>query len=463
MKVNEFFVSYASVNYDARNKRQSALEVFKEREEDLKLYREAVSELDREQNRVNLSVFPSIKNRMMQDLFLYQPGHIEEEVKKVKAKTARIEQVESEMIRVAENLVSLNNRWASFLERNPRFNESYFKDHFIGILNGLMDKVNEISNPNLLIGLEQSIGQVAEELDKFINQVEIIKEYVTLNIFIGEDAEKLEKELIDLQLNNNNLSVTEFFDTATNVIAKANKLKFRSKKGRIPIPVVKVYNAGIKNVYKYTLRFANTIVLYENFFNEAIKEGISHSDNWEERYQKDTYNETIDNDEAELNGSYLKIEETRQFAYIDNFPVSGIFDGRKVVENLQVSSSYITAVQELSSFSFGSFILLFMFLFLSTIITSFMGGTAIFVNMIIALISGLGFGFWIKFLKASQSTKRKLPNFFTFAKINFLVAREGDNFVVEDALRGVIQDFDNTILNKDFHKSLEKNKKFIVY
>ena len=54
-----------------------------------------------------------------------------------------------------------------------------------------------------------------------------------------------------------------------------------------------------------------------------------------------------------------------------------------------------------------------------------------------------------------------MPSFFTFSKIDMLLFKEGDNFIIDDALEGAIYEFDNTIMNKKYHEALKANMEFV--
>ena len=54
-----------------------------------------------------------------------------------------------------------------------------------------------------------------------------------------------------------------------------------------------------------------------------------------------------------------------------------------------------------------------------------------------------------------------MPDFFTFSKIDLFLFKEGDNFIIDDALVGAIYKFDDTILNKKYHEDLKKNMEYV--
>ena len=131
------------------------------------------------------------------------------------------------------------------------------------------------------------------------------------------------------------------------------------------------------------------------------------------------------------------------------------------MNELCVSPEYMVMVEELASTSLISFFIFIGIIFLSTLITTFIGGGAVIFNVIFALSAFVGFRIFLKFLKRSQEDYRKMPDFFTFSKIDLFLFKEGDNFIIDDALVGAIYKFDDTILNKKYHEDLKKNMEYV--
>lgn len=452
-EINGFFDAFVQNSEAFSAAKRARLETFRGTEASLKSYVDALGELEKQQNRVSFSEFSTLQAQMIKHLKQFNPKNVSGEIKKVNQYTQSLTYKGKEFKEVAGGFSALDTMWKSFLTRNPSFVDTNFDNYYKKELEAIVEKITNIHSSDLdTIASLISIAHV--QFEKIMIQIEKIKEYTERYIYIGEAAQQLLLKLSDLMQNSDNYDVKEFFEVASVTLDKIDAVILESKTARVPVPVVKVYNARNPKVYKYTLRFGDRTVLYENFFEDRKY----HPDDADWRTNLIVKNQDDNEDEAE----FMKHEETGRFVYLDNFPLDGIFSGREIVENLEVSKEYQIEVEELSSKAFTTFVLTFFFLTMLTLVCMLIGKTAIFIDMMIIAASLLGYKAFLSNIKLYGENKRNMPAYFTFTKIDFIFTKEGDDFYIDEALLGAIKDFDNTILNEKFHKALERNIKYVV-
>lgn len=443
-------------NIEFDKERKKILENFRESEKHLRRYIEALTELEKQQTRVNFSEFKNLQEQMLNNLLNFNPRDIPDNTELVKAYTASLMHNENDFMEISSALFDFGQRWEKFLIRYPTFVNTNFDAYFKNKHQLLYASINEAHGLQSMGLISSQLEQNRQELEKVIMHIEKIQDYINMYIYIGEENEKQLGLLKSLMESSDSYEVGDFFDIASETIQKIDLIRNKSKKARVPVPVVKVFNIKNKSVYKYTLRFGDFTVLYENFFIDAVKNKIEDKAfTWEEHSKNSQLLEDISDEKL------MRQEETGQFVYLDNFPINGIFSGREVVENLCVSPEYAVTVEELSSKSLVSFVILASIIFLSSLITTMIGGGAVIFNVIFCLGSLIGFKMFLKFLKKSQEDYRNMPDFFTFSKIDMVLFKEGDNFIIDDALEGAIHDFDNTIMNKKYHEALKDNMEYV--
>ena len=456
-ETDELFDRFVADNAKYDNDRKRVLNNFRNSEKLLRKYIETLSDLEKQQSRANFSEFQLLQQNMVGNLLQFDPRNIEGNIEFVKFYIGKLAQNENEFNEISSALFEFEQRWEKFLFRYPKFNGTKFDRYFKNKHQTLQSLVHEVDAVENMGVISKRVDQDRQELEKVIMHIEKIEDYIKMYIYIGEENEKQLEMLKALINDSDSYEVNDFFDIAAETIQHIDEIKLKSKKARVPVPVVKIFNNKNKNVYKYTLRFGDFTVLYENFFIDAMRSKLDRKDfSWEEHSTKEQ-----DDSEEKIDNKSMKQKDTGQFVYLDNFPIDGIFSGKEVVNELCVSPEYMVMVEELASTSLISFFIFIGIIFLSTLITTFIGGGAVIFNVIFALSAFVGFRIFLKFLKRSQEDYRKMPDFFTFSKIDLFLFKEGDNFIIDDALVGAIYKFDDTILNKKYHEDLKKNMEYV--
>lgn len=413
-EINRIVNFYLDNNKELIKNKIKFLEDFRSQEIKLKDYVEVLNELEKKQHKINLKEFNGLKDRTIEILKDFNPKDIDFNIKRLQDTIVFFEQIEIDLIEVSDSLVALKRIWTSFLKRNPEFTESTFNNYVEHKFLTLKRTIESVT-PQEIGLLNADIENEKQDIEKIIILIEKLKEYKNLNIFIGKENKEIEKNLCLLIDTMNDISVPDFIEKAKECLDLIDNEKKNVVYGKKKVPVYKFINKGDSSIYKYTVKFGDYYVKYESFFDS----------------------------------SNLIIEDTEQYIYLEDYPLKGIFAGKDVVEKLMIDNDYLNAVEVLNKNSQMVFLILGLFIFFTSATTAFMNEFIIVINLIISLLILVSFNPIMKNLKKSISKKFKLEDIFVFTKLNYFVVSEGDDLNIKNILIGIIQNFDNTILNEE--------------
>jgi hypothetical protein len=80
------------------------------------------------------------------------------------------------------------------------------------------------------------------------------------------------------------------------------------------------------------------------------------------------------------------------------------------------------------------------------------GGVAVYLNFFISLFLIILFNPILSFIETQSFMKNGMSDGFIFSSENYIVAKKGHDTDMDAILLGILQNFDNTILNKKFHE-----------
>lgn len=415
-EINEFMNSYEMIATGITTEKIKVLEDFRITEIKLKDYNEALNDLEKQQNKINLNEFGGLRKKTLEILKIFDPINIDDNIHKISETVEFFRNIENELIEVSDSLISVRRSWNLFLDKNTEFKYSIFSDY----VNEKEDKLKEtlnIINPREIGILSIDIEKVRQEIELIIINITKIKELLLLNIFMGDESKKIEEEISLLMNNYNKNSVSDFSNKAKELIERVESVNTIGKVGTVPVEVVRFENGINSSLFKYTLKFGDHILKYDTFFN----------------------------------ADKVKIKETGKFVFIDNFPLDGIFKGRDIIENIDYNDNYINAVEDFSNTSLTVFISMLVLILITTGLSLFVGGFLVYVNLILAIAAIIGFNPYLSFLQVQTAAKYGLKKIFIYSKIDFFIASKGQDTDMNAILLGIIQDFDLTILNDKFH------------
>ncbi len=300
------------------------------------------------------------------------------------------------------------------MKRNTEFAESVFNVYVENKFLALKRTIEGVT-PQEIGLLNADIENEKQDIEKIIILIEKLKEYKNMNIFIGKENKEIEKNLSLLVDSMNDIAVPDFIEKAKECLELIDSEKQNVVYGKKRVPVYKFINKGDSSIYKYTVKFGDYFVKYESFFDSTN----------------------------------LTIEDTEQYIYLEDYPLKGIFAGKEVVEKLMIDNDYLNAVEVLNKKSQMIFLLLGLFILTTSTITAFLSEFVIILNLIISLLILVSFNPIMKNLKKNISQRFKLSDIFVFTKLNYFVVTEGDDLNIKNILIGIIQNFDNTILNEE--------------
>jgi len=418
-KINEEYDFYIENNHSNIRKKLKILEQFRTNEEKLRDYVLTLSLLDKMQNEVGFSYIENEYNKMLKDLKNFDPHNIVNEIRKIYAYMDLIENFKIEISSVSEKIKKIEKIWNSFIERNQNIKNTTFEDMYNSKLESIKNEIKTIGINNI-----SSVLYGLDKLKDFVEHMILIIEKITLlkteYVYIGKEAEDLKNKIESKLTFNENVSLEEFEEVIENI----NEMYTKSITGVVGFPVYKVYTKEEPNIYKHTLKINNEYLKYEPFF---------------------------------LNESLL-YENTGEYFYFENFPKEGVFKGREIIENLNVSNKYVSflsCVRE-NSEKYINFSLLG--LFLISMISAFSQnlGIAIFSSLIILfffIFKEYGFSL----IKELCRDKYLLENAFVFKKIYLTIFTIGEDISHKEVISEIIKNFDKVFKNLEGdHKWIQK-------
>lgn len=416
LKLNQIMNLYVDQNLAINFNKIDILEKFRETEQHLKEYTESLTELEKQQNRINLKEFQGLADKTIEILMDFNPDNMIENIENVVGINNFFIEVERDLIDTSESLVNARKIWNSFLYRNQELSDSLISLHVLDRLKKAKTHMESIT-PSEIGVIFTEIESIKQEIERITLIIEKLKNEITLNVFIGEESNQLLEKIKNFLMNVGDISIHEYINQANIFLEEISEIKKISKYGKARVPLVKVINKHKPSIYKHTLLFGDNLVKYDPFFNS-------------------------------MNG--LEIKNTNEFIYLENYPIVGIFSGREIVENLAYDENYFNLVNEITNKSVLSFNLLVGILITSGILFSFLGLFAITFYVLIVIASVLGFNYFLLFVKNKLENKFSIKNAFIYINTNFYIAEIGEDLDLKAILLGIIQDFDNTILNKKF-------------
>lgn len=419
-KVNDYLKYNIDYNESAIKQKIEHFNNFRTKEEILKYYQLKVVELDKVQKEVNLSIFEDQYKKFVFELLDFNPNNIEGEIQKIQSYIYLLESIKEEYNGISMQMESIEKSWNKFVKRNNIVLGTFFEDFFKEKYQQTLDSISN-SSFETISNTQYSVSMLQKELNKIIEIIEQLNIYKNLYVFIGEEALLVKNEfekLFNIQLFN---SKKEYIDKTEEVFSKIKNMYNNSKYGTVGLKTIKAIDRQDSSIFKYTVSIDNKIIKHDPFFNN-----------------KD-----------------LIFEDTNEYIYFENFPYSGVFKGKEIVENLSVSDKYISVIYNIRNkitnyFRYGIGFLLFL---------SFFGlivNNVIF-NIIILLFTILFFGSMASVLKKIikiYERKNKMKSIFLFTQIDFGYIKFGHYIDIRLIIQKTIELFDTTILNKNNKEKL---------
>jgi len=406
------FDIYIELNRTKIAKKLTYFEDFRNREELLRDYSSKLSEFDKVQSEADLSRFKGQFEKIKNEIEDFNPHNIEGETLKVNNLMILVDSIKEEYNSISGQMKQIENSWIKFRDRNTLVKNSFFEDSFLDLYKKTWNIIED-KGASEMSSVTFAVSALNRELTKTIEIVEKINIFLNLYVFIGEEAALIRdrlKKLLDISSYENKSIYLSEIDT---VFSDIDFLIEKSLVGTVGIEVVKVSSKS--GISKFTLKFDDKLVAYDPFF--------------------------------ENKGSLIK--GTGKYIYLDNFPYEGIFKGRDLVSEFNISSDYYSSLLDIKSkmtkfFKIGIFSLIGV----STIGMLFESQIINFVSL--SLILGFFFvqGKVLDSIVSSNEKKYGFKDIFLFTRIDFVYKVFGDFIDIRLLLSKTIESFDSTFLAK---------------
>jgi len=415
---------YLSINNEAINQKLSYFENFRLREDLLRNYYSKLGEFDKIQAEADLGKFKGQFKKIKNDLENFNPMYIDLEINKIDQYMILIENIKEDYNNISSQMKTIENSWLKFKERNEIINGTFFEKSFLELYKETWEIIEDTQAENMS-SVSFSVSNLSKELNKTIELIEKINIYLNLYVYIGKESKEIKESLKKLLNIKEIKDKSTFIKKAEDIFINVENLINESKYGTVGIEVIKIKSTA--SIEKYSLEFCDYIVDYDPFFN---------------------------------NKGLIK-EKTGEYIYFDNFPNKGIFKGREIVENLDISYNYQKTLLDIKekmtqNFKIGLLILLGFSSF-----GIFLENTMF---NIFALLLIIGFfslqPIILNYYKKKYEKKYSFYNIFLFTRIDFIYIIFGEYIDIELLLNRIIEKFSKTILCEDKEGKFKWIKKY---
>jgi len=395
-----FFDNYSENLLNVSLAQRQMLDIFREKEEELKEYIKQVSLLEKTKNNYKMKDFEKIISNIAINLAeefsnLDMPLKnifVSDNVKKINGIILGIKNRGYEFENIANKFNNIKKLWIAFikpreyLDKNAKFIRTIEEELLI-----LSNDIKEI-NIDDIGRIEENIASLKELIEKAIYAISEMEILYNNYFFVGYEAEKIKKNI-------EKLLDREYKDLDI---------------GKLVIKVKQILEEKKKIIVS----------------NKTVTEKIHVV------YIKEKENKKVNTYGFYINGVYLNPSEIefkdpeyiflKQYIYVDNFPISGIFEKKWLIENLDISQNQLLAMEKFSAVSMKKFLIgavggsIFAWILYAT--------TPIF-NLITFIFSVLGihlfFAWNFRSLKKKIDKEFNVPDAFYFIPINYVYIKEG--------------------------------------
>jgi len=425
--IGKLFLSYEKNIAGLLENKQRILEDFKKKEDQLKRYREAISDLEKIKNEINFALFEKESEEFLQVLLNFDTEDIPKNIDLVYSSIAYLENIRYDLEEVSKKYIHIKNFWENYAIKKYNINEEAV--FAIDIRNKLSEISEDISIVTLdeMQRLEDKIEEIKAQIERSISMITDMKTIVEKNIFIGDDEVEFYEEIVDfIQNKYSEMSLAEVSDFSEKTNKKYRELVKKSKTIKKKIPIYKMISKN-GGVYSYAME---------------PKEGIK------------------------LNISDIDIEnpiyiETDRFIYIINYPEHGIFTKEFIQYEMEIPDEYFDAIKEFDRKTTNYFIF-FSVLSLLTAILNIIGVLPIIQTLLLVALYPLIFMFIFRSIKKKIDKKYKFWKMFHFFETNFYFIKEGDSLLKpQNIIPLIVMNFEKLfkVPKEDFVFKKEDSKK----
>ena len=413
-----FFDNYSENLLNVSIVQRKILDVFREKEEELKEYTKQTASLEKAKNNYKMKDFESIVSNIAFNLgeefsnfnIPLKSLPVKQNAEKIKEIIFGIENRGYEFENVSNRYNNVKKIWKAFIEPREYLDR---KAKFIQTIEEeLKELENQIKDVDIdEIGrIEEKISSVKDLIEKAIYAISELEILYNKHFFVGYEPLTLKKEIERfLEKEYKNKEVGELIIKTKEILKKKEQLMLNNKTATEGLNVVLIREKGSKKVSTYGI-YVNG--LYLNPSEIEFK-----------------------------NPEYVFID---RYIYMDNFPIQGIFEKEWLASNMIISQKQLLAMEKFSQSTMKKFLtevvggsFVFWFLYMVTPIFNLLAFSS--------AVIGLHFYFaWaFKRLKEKIDKEFGVPKAFYFISINFFYVKEGtDEFKYEKIPYLILKNFE---------------------
>ena len=411
-EINKVYDIYVNMNKDIIHDKMLFLEDFRNREEQLKEYYLALSLLEKKQLDIGFSILEKEFTLMTEDLKLFDCNNINIEIQKVNKYIYLLEDHGEEIKSITKRIKNINNLWKSFLSRNTKLKSDSFELFFEKQFLNLKQTLNELSLNEISTAVYK-IDKLFEYIKNVIYCIEKIESYKKIYVFLGDKGLAVKKSIDNIS-KIETTDINEILSELNQIIANVELTIKESEYGTIGFPVYKAIDRNDKSIERFTIKINDILLKIDPFFNS----------------------------------SSLDFYHTGEYLYLDNFPSNGVFAGRKIIENLNLSKNYISFILKyketaelFSSISLIFLLILTIFNFeLSNIVFAF-------ITTFVVISYFLTYKHVLVIMKDFVQKKFNMYEPFVFQRFALPIFHIGENIDPKSLIKDIVKNFDNIFLN----------------
>lgn len=418
-----FFDNYIENLVNVSQHQKKILDIFRDKEEELKEYLKQVNILEKTKNNYKMKDFEYIVSNMSLNLAEEFSNYdielknllIKENVDKLKQVILGIKNSGYEFENLSIKFNNLSKMWNAFINSRPYLDK---KAIFLVTLNNEMKELeNDIKKIDIEdIGrIEEKISTIKLTIERTVNAIAEIEIIYNKYFFVGYEAIELKKKIEHFfKVKYKKMSLGEIAKFMMEIEKEKKEIEQENIIKTEPINVVYITEKESKKIYSYGL-YINEVYINPSEIN----------------FKNPVYN------------------FINQYIYLDNFPIKGIFEKDFLLNNIQISQNQLLAIKEFNEATMkyflleavgGSFLLGLLYLLISSFsLTTFLS----------SILSLHLFFMWIfGKLKKKIDNKFNVPNAFYFIKINYFYIKEGTDGMKYEKIPELILSKFNDIFTK---------------
>ena len=399
INLDSFFKEYIDHYNNQISRRRELNEILKSYSDNLKKYSEALTELEKKVNEVNLNLFDYEKAMIIETLKNFDLKNIDKSIKMIYNAIEYLNLHKFTYLNIADKYYKQKNFWNGFLSNHKKEDAIFAKD-----INSKIKKIEEdIKKVSIedMLSLEETIDFTFVSIQKAVSSIQELKAILN-SVFVEEEALKIYYELEAFFKDKyKTMSLKELLQYEEDIKYKISKIKKEWGFLKIPIYLVKSKKGG--RAYSYAAKLAEDtfVSMTEVIIEDPVYKPLN------------------------------------QYIYIENSPNRGIFSTKEIVDNLDIYSNQIEAILTFKEVMENTFVFFVIFSLL-IIIFNFVGFIGLIPMLGLLMSLGLGFFTLFRFFKNKIDEEYKVKNAFYFIEISFVFIKEGTNLFKYKDLKPLI-------------------------